>query len=73
MMHNRFNRLKSSFNSVNAQKLRLTEDLRISELECLRLRDRVEDLEVFQEKYMSWKQREPEITHYLDSFSDVVR
>jgi septal ring factor EnvC (AmiA/AmiB activator) len=72
-MHKRFNMLKSSFNSINTEKSKISEDLRAAELDCHKLREQVQDLKAMEAKYRTWKQREPEIRHYLDSFSSLSR
>jgi hypothetical protein len=72
-MHKRFNALKSSLNAINAEKPKMTEDLRTSELECHKLREKIQELKAIEVKYRTWKQREPEIRYYLDSFSSLSR
>jgi hypothetical protein len=73
MMHKRFSSLKSSFNAVNSENSTTLEELRSAELERLKLRDQIDELRKVEEKYHAFKEYEPEIKHYLNSFSTLAR
>jgi predicted nuclease with TOPRIM domain len=73
MMHRKFNHLKSSFKAVKQDTSRLEEDLRSVELERESLKDRVEKLKLFEQKYQHYMKREPEIRHYLGQYSMLAK
>jgi hypothetical protein len=72
MMHKRYNSLKSSFISVKENHSKAQTDIRVLELERMRFREQIEECTKVKVKYEAWKEREPKIKAYLQSFSQLV-
>jgi len=73
MMHKRHDMLKSGFISIKEELSRSQADLRVSELESFRLREQMEECKKIKTKYNAWREREPKIKAYLQSFSQLVK
>jgi predicted nuclease with TOPRIM domain len=73
MMHKKCNHLRSSIKAVKQDTSRLEEDLRSIELERESLKDRVERLKLFEQKYQHYMKREPEIRHYLAQYAVLAK
>lgn len=72
-MRQRFDEAKQSLAAGDKRTRQHLASIQALREERIALQSRIEKLEAVEKKYKAYKDREPEIKHYLEQFSGIAR